>query len=499
MKSQGDAQGSAGRIAVVIVIYRPVLQDLRSSLQALLGAHATGILIEVTLWHNDPGPSETPGLDALTEELRAHGLPIRLHTANRNLGFGQAVNAALPFIDAPWLLLLNQDAIPEPGAIESMARVAAKDAPDVAAWELRQIPYEHPKDYDPVTGETGWCSGAAVLLRTAALKQVGGFEPRFFMYCEDVDLAWRLRCAGWRLRYLPRFAVVHRTYRYPGEVKPLAALGGAYANLCIRARFAGRRHVLDGLRDLYRRWRRPASFPGEKLGLVRAWIKFTANYPYFRRTRCAAPGFAPCLNGHDYEMRREGSFHPFQSHAEQTQPRPPIAVLVRAGGDPKDLEDWLTCIANQTHRPLEVLICGGHSVERRAICEAWQGRLTLRALPTIQAPLEAVAAVHAEADWWLLFDDERVLPYADHAEVLLQAALQSQAQGAVGLHWTIHASAGRSHEAHRLHAARTTTGGPPMTRPSRLVHRSAARPSGEDRHAIEVEKLTTLRYASPSG
>lgn len=498
MPSCGDAIGPADRIAVLIVIYRPDLQDLGASLHALHRAHSKGPKIEVVLWHNDGGPGTTPGLEELIGKLQAGGLPIRLHIATRNLGFGQAINAALAFIETPWLLLLNQDAIPEPAAIESVARAAAADEQDVAAWELRQIPYEHPKDYDPVTGETGWFSGAAVLLRTAALKEVAGFEPRFFMYCEDVDLSWRLRCAGWRLRYLPRSAVVHRTYRYPGEAKPLAVLGGVYANLCIRARFAGRRHVVDGLMDLHRRWRRPASFPGERIGLVRALLKFMRNYPYFRRTRCAAPGFAPCLNGHDYEMRREGSFHPFLSQAEQTQPRPLIAVLVRADGNPTDLENWLTCIANQTHRPLEVLVCGVNSADRRAVCEAWRGNMTVRTLPPTQAPLETVAAVHAEADWWLIFDNERVLPYADHAEVLLEAATQRQAHGAVALHWALHADPARGHEAHRLHATRTTTGGPPSARPSRLVHRSATMlPSGA-RQMIEVEKLTTLHYASPA-
>ena len=154
----------------------------------------------------------------------------------------------------PGRLRLRHAALRQPDTLERLAATAAADAPEVAAWEMRQIPYEHPKDYDPVSGDTEWCSGAAVLLRSAALQAVGGFETRIFMYCEDVDLSWRLRCAGWRLRYLPRCAVVHRTYSEPGEVKPLMLLGSVYANLCLRARYAGHRSVAQGLAMAAREW-----------------------------------------------------------------------------------------------------------------------------------------------------------------------------------------------------------------------------------------------------
>ncbi len=51
--------------------------------------------------------------------------------------------------------------------------------------------------------------GAGVLLRTAALKEVGYFDDRFFMYYEDTDLSWRLRLAGWQVWYVPKAVVRH--------------------------------------------------------------------------------------------------------------------------------------------------------------------------------------------------------------------------------------------------------------------------------------------------
>ncbi|MDO9396263.1 MAG: glycosyltransferase [Herbiconiux sp.] len=61
------------------------------------------------------------------------------------------------------------------------------------------------------TGEEPFAfTGGAVFLRTAALEAVGGFDTRFFMYYEDVDLSWRLRLAGYDIVYEPGARVVHR-------------------------------------------------------------------------------------------------------------------------------------------------------------------------------------------------------------------------------------------------------------------------------------------------
>jgi len=61
---------------------------------------------------------------------------------------------------------------------------------------------DRPRDVD-------WVSGAAVWLRRAAVDQVGGWDERYFMYVEDVDLCWSLRRAGWRVAYEPAGTVVH--------------------------------------------------------------------------------------------------------------------------------------------------------------------------------------------------------------------------------------------------------------------------------------------------
>src|SRR4029079_19081255 len=104
-----------------------------------------------------------------------------------NVGFGRAHNANAALGSAPLLFVVNPDCVLEPGALEDAVTGASTDDEGIAAWEMRQIPYEHPKEYAPVTLDTPWASGAALLLRRKAFEQVGGFEPRIFLYGEDVD------------------------------------------------------------------------------------------------------------------------------------------------------------------------------------------------------------------------------------------------------------------------------------------------------------------------
>jgi N-acetylglucosaminyl-diphospho-decaprenol L-rhamnosyltransferase len=62
--------------------------------------------------------------------------------------------------------------------------------------------WDRPRDVD-------WVSGALMYLRRSALDSVGGWDERYFMYMEDVDLCWRLRRLGWRIAYEPSGRVTH--------------------------------------------------------------------------------------------------------------------------------------------------------------------------------------------------------------------------------------------------------------------------------------------------
>ncbi len=61
----------------------------------------------------------------------------------------------------------------------------------------------------PVEGPTGWLSGSLMVLRRQAFEQIGGFDAKYFMYCEDMDLCRRLAEAGWQNVYVPAAVITH--------------------------------------------------------------------------------------------------------------------------------------------------------------------------------------------------------------------------------------------------------------------------------------------------
>ena len=198
--------------------------------------------------------AEDPGLelvvvdnastDGSVETLRQARPGVRIVRSGGNLGYARAANLGIAATSAPVVAILNPDTVLAPGVGAAlMARFAAE--PDLGAAgprlentdgtvypSARRIPslpdaVGHGLLFfvwrdNPFTRryrETGadparprdvdWLSGAALWLRRAALDDVGGWDERYFMYVEDVDLCWRLRRAGWRVAYEPSGTVEH--------------------------------------------------------------------------------------------------------------------------------------------------------------------------------------------------------------------------------------------------------------------------------------------------
>ena len=71
-----------------------------------------------------------------------------------NVGFGRGHNANLTKVGSEYFLVTNVDLEFEANTLTTLLDTAVADAAEVAAWECRQKPFEHPKDYHPVTGDT---------------------------------------------------------------------------------------------------------------------------------------------------------------------------------------------------------------------------------------------------------------------------------------------------------------------------------------------------------
>jgi len=139
----------------------------------------------------------------------------------RNVGYGAAANQGIEAAmeeGIPYVLVLNPDVVLEPGAAAAMVR-ALEETPTAAVAGPRILEAGRntaPGSPEGVRGPAAgaprlvpWLSGCALLLRTAALRQVGGFWPGFFLYGEETDLHYRLRTAGWQLVQVPAAGAHH--------------------------------------------------------------------------------------------------------------------------------------------------------------------------------------------------------------------------------------------------------------------------------------------------
>jgi GT2 family glycosyltransferase len=427
-------------VDVSVVAYRPDL-GLLERLFASIAEQAAGLDIRVFVQDNSDGADHT-GLIRALPSLARGGAFARVDIARSasNLGFGRGHNANAARGDAPWLWVLNQDCVVEPGVVRPLIDTAMGDAAAVAAWELRQIPYEHPKAYDPVSLDTPWVSGAATLFRRSAYVAAGGFDERLFMYGEDVDLSWRLRARGYRLRYLARLAVVHRTYAAPAEVKPLQAMGGVRTNLCLRTRFGDTGTTARGLALLAAEILAPQDFPGRRKGMIRTFGEFARDWRHFRRTRVARTSdFTPHFSGWDYEERREGAFVPFRSLRESPRTTTPlVSVLIRTVDRGAWLAQALASVASQTWPAIEVIVVEDGPARSADVVERFRDRLAIDYVATGERVGRAragnLALGRARGEWLNFLDDDDVF-FADHVEVLVEAATRGGVKGAYGIAW----------------------------------------------------------------
>lgn len=233
------------RIAVVIVNYGTA--DLATAaVDSVLARDHGSYQVEVHLLDNaSPGNDAAALADA--HALRGWGDRVRLWPERENHGFGRGNNVVLQALakasEPPcYVFLLNPDAQLQNEAIAILAgrldkapQAAAAGAgitlpsglPVTAAFRfpsmrsefaqavnfgplsrmfrdrLVPLPADHPE------GPVDWVAGAAVMMRFSVLRDLGGFDPDFFLYYEEVELMFRMRKSGHEILYVPEARVQH--------------------------------------------------------------------------------------------------------------------------------------------------------------------------------------------------------------------------------------------------------------------------------------------------
>lgn len=159
---------------------------------------------------------------------------VRLVALDTNRGFAGAVNVGIAQSTGQLVALINQDVEADPQWLEALAaasrahRTAGAFASKIMLFDQRDRFHSAGDSYrrDGIPVNRGvWerdvgqfdeqvhifaaCGGAAAY-RRSMLHEVGGLDERFFMYCEDVDLAWRHQLAGFRTIFVPESVAFHR-------------------------------------------------------------------------------------------------------------------------------------------------------------------------------------------------------------------------------------------------------------------------------------------------
>jgi GT2 family glycosyltransferase len=125
-----------------------------------------------------------------------------------NLGSAGGHNQLFTLSGTDLVLILNPDTIISPNALLGLLKPFGDKR--IGLTEARQIPIEHPKNFDPVSLDTSWASTACALARRKAWEEIDGFDAKsFFLYCDDVDFSWRMRLKGYRVIYCPNAVIFH--------------------------------------------------------------------------------------------------------------------------------------------------------------------------------------------------------------------------------------------------------------------------------------------------
>ncbi|MBL6457831.1 hypothetical protein JMJ55_21055 [Belnapia sp. T6] len=151
--------------------------------------------------------------DALLPDGTQHGVVVRCipNSEGHGVGFAEGHNRIFRHTEPhDCFVLLNPDCIPQAGSIDALLARYATDA-TIALVEGRQWPFEHPKEYDSLTLQTPWASGAFCLIKSEFYKSIGGMDELYFLYLEDVDLSWQAWLSGYQVLYEPSAAVIHFT------------------------------------------------------------------------------------------------------------------------------------------------------------------------------------------------------------------------------------------------------------------------------------------------
>ncbi len=347
----------------------------------------------------------------------------------KNLGFGKGNNLGFKAGNSPIVCFLNIDTELYPNTLSELVKDIEQSDKKFGLWELRQFPYEHPKIYDALTHETVWSSGAAFAMYRQLYEEINGFDERFFMYCEDVDLSWRVRCLGYSLKYVPKAVINHYAYQSAGEIKPNQYLYSIINNLMLRYRFGTFHDITTGHKLILKQLSIPGTFKNARKKLLIKYLLSFFNALHFLKHKSKYTNLKPLFLGFDYAAIRDGAF--YVNHFPENKPL--VSIIVRTCGRPDILRETLISLRLQTYSNIEIVIVeDGENISEKMIKEEFSDLNIIYKASGEKVGRSKVGniAMNLAHGKYLNFLDDDDLFYADHVEVLV-AAIEGKSEKAV--------------------------------------------------------------------
>lgn len=349
-------------VTIIIVTYNSG-EIIKDALNSILQSHYPQHLLETIIIDNNSTDNIKKIIDDFNQQ-NISGVNIKLIQNNENYGFGNGVNigAHSASIDSEFLLLMNPDSRLFEDTIHHLVSSAlSSQSYGFRMWECRQLPYEHPKYYNPVTLETTWSSAACCLIDRKAFEAIKGFDENIFLYLEDVDLSWRLRMAGYRLRYVPSARVLHNSYNEPGKTKIIMFKYSILYNFYLRYKFGSLRDIIQ----MYRLFLFLFFLPPKDISNVRKiiliqyfkhFLLIPSSIVFRNKNKLKLNSFKPLFNSFNFELHRPGAFIKYCNEQNDITILPKVTIIVRTIGRKNYLNESLLCIRNQTYPNIEVIV-----------------------------------------------------------------------------------------------------------------------------------------------
>lgn len=195
--------------------------------------------------------------DGSVDYVRQDWPGVKVIENKENLGFSIANNIAAKNASGEFLFFLNNNTKIHPNTVfELVNNMSAK--PELGICGCKMMSYNGREffhagigidifGFPVVNGETFYVEGAALMIRKQLFKALGGFDPTYFMFHEDIDLSWRIWLLGYQVAAIPEAVVYHYIGASAGGTTPKN--GRQYKSTFFRRYFSERNNLRTLLKN----------------------------------------------------------------------------------------------------------------------------------------------------------------------------------------------------------------------------------------------------------